>query len=152
MSPQHLDGQGNAVAWLKSTANQIRGHRSLELTLLASTSHFSCPGIVNISVYCVLLRNCQSYPRPPFARSDVIGPHALHTQDPIAWSHFDAEGEISFKSLIYIPATTPPQVNDLSKIKSAVKLFVRKVCASAENNIVHVTWPDPEYKPLEVKE
>jgi heat shock protein beta len=51
-----------------------------------------------------------------------------HTQDPIAWSHFDAEGEISFKSLIYIPATTPPQVNDLSKIKSAVKLFVRKVC------------------------
>jgi len=48
--------------------------------------------------------------------------------------HFVAEGEITFKSLLYIPAkATDAQYNDmLSEKKSGVKLYVRRVLISDE--------------------
>mmetsp|Transcript_1724 Transcript_1724/g.2472 ORF Transcript_1724/g.2472 Transcript_1724/m.2472 type:complete len:825 (-) Transcript_1724:76-2550(-) len=49
-----------------------------------------------------------------------------------SWSHFDAEGNINFKSLVYLPTDVPDtlKVGDISKAKSAMKLYVRKVLIS----------------------
>jgi len=51
-----------------------------------------------------------------------------------SWSHFDAEGNINFKSLVYIPTTVPFELRhgDFNNFKSAVKLYVRKVLISDE--------------------
>ena len=51
-----------------------------------------------------------------------------------SWSHFDAEGNINFKSLVYMPHRVPDKLRtgDLSSAKSAVKLYVRKVLISDE--------------------
>merc|ERR1712051_333952 len=48
--------------------------------------------------------------------------------DPLAYTHFNAEGEIEFKSILYIPKKAPFDMMDnyWSK-KSEVKLFVRRV-------------------------
>jgi len=51
-------------------------------------------------------------------------------QDPIAYTHFKAEGDLEFTALVYIPAT-PPQTNyDFSSLKSNVKLYVKRVFIS----------------------
>ncbi len=49
-----------------------------------------------------------------------------------SWSHFDAEGNINFKSLIYMPEAVPQELmgGDLSQFKSSMKLYVRKVLIS----------------------
>ena len=49
-----------------------------------------------------------------------------------SWSHFDAEGNINFKSLIYMPHRVPHYLRsgDLSAAKSQMKLYVRKVLIS----------------------
>jgi heat shock protein beta len=48
--------------------------------------------------------------------------------DPLAWSHFRAEGEIEFKSILYIPASKPNDMFDNYYGKSsALRLYVRKV-------------------------
>lgn len=49
-----------------------------------------------------------------------------------SWSHFDAEGNINFKSLIYMPTIIPQHLlgGDLAKFKSSMKLYVRKVLIS----------------------
>merc|ERR1712038_1884211 len=51
-----------------------------------------------------------------------------------SWSHFDAEGNINFKSLIYLPTDVPSnlKIGDISKAKSEMKLYVRKVLISDE--------------------
>ncbi len=51
-----------------------------------------------------------------------------------SWSHFDAEGNINFKSLVYLPADVPDnlKIGDISKAKSEMKLYVRKVLISDE--------------------
>merc|ERR1712188_215683 len=48
--------------------------------------------------------------------------------DPLAYTHFNAEGEIEFKSILYLPKKAPfdMMVNYWTK-KSEVKLFVRRV-------------------------
>merc|ERR1712130_157983 len=48
--------------------------------------------------------------------------------DPLAYTHFNAEGEIEFKSILYLPKKAPFDMSDnyWSK-KSEVKLFVRRV-------------------------
>lgn len=48
------------------------------------------------------------------------------------WSHFDAEGNINFKSLIYIPTEVPQalKTGNFEKYNSALKLYVRKVLIS----------------------
>lgn len=49
-----------------------------------------------------------------------------------SWSHFDAEGNINFKSLVYMPQEIPHslQMGDVSGFKSSMKLYVRKVLIS----------------------
>mmetsp|Transcript_13566 Transcript_13566/g.20184 ORF Transcript_13566/g.20184 Transcript_13566/m.20184 type:complete len:839 (+) Transcript_13566:67-2583(+) len=49
-----------------------------------------------------------------------------------SWSHFDAEGNINFKSLVYMPQDIPRslQMGDVSGFKSSMKLYVRKVLIS----------------------
>jgi len=50
------------------------------------------------------------------------------------WSHFDAEGNINFKSLVYVPTEVPAQLKqgNFEGYRSAVKLYVRKVLISDE--------------------
>jgi len=55
------------------------------------------------------------------------------TNDALAWSHFSAEGEISFKSILFIPKTAPFDLYDKFYSKSnALKLYVRRVLISDE--------------------
>lgn len=51
-----------------------------------------------------------------------------------SWSHFDAEGNINFKSLVYLPADVPPSManGDLNNYNNKMKLYVRKVLISDE--------------------
>ncbi len=51
-----------------------------------------------------------------------------------SWSHFDAEGNINFKSLVYMPHRVPDKLKtgDLSSATSSMKLYVRKVLISDE--------------------
>lgn len=54
-------------------------------------------------------------------------------RDPVAYSHFSAEGEIDFKSIIYIPSEAPYDMfeNYYGK-SSALKLYVRRVLITEE--------------------
>merc|ERR1712161_4516 len=48
--------------------------------------------------------------------------------DPLAYTHFNAEGEIEFKSILYLPKKAPFDMMDsYGSKKSEVKLFVRRV-------------------------
>jgi len=48
--------------------------------------------------------------------------------DPLAYTHFNAEGEIEFKSILYLPKKAPMDMMDNYWTKKAeVKLFVRRV-------------------------
>merc|ERR1712054_324146 len=48
--------------------------------------------------------------------------------DPLAYTHFNAEGEIEFKSILYLPKKAPFDMMDTYWTKkSEVKLFVRRV-------------------------
>jgi len=51
-----------------------------------------------------------------------------------SWSHFDAEGNINFKSLVYVPTTIPFALRqgDFNDFKNSLKLYVRKVLISDE--------------------
>ncbi|KAG9403196.1 hypothetical protein AC1031_005845 [Aphanomyces cochlioides] len=51
--------------------------------------------------------------------------------DPLTWIHFTAEGEIEFKSILYIPSKAPHDMYQKFDSKRAdVKLYVRKVLIS----------------------
>jgi heat shock protein beta len=54
-------------------------------------------------------------------------------EDPLAYTHFRAEGEIDFKSILYIPASAPFDLfeNYYGK-SSALKLYVRRVLITEE--------------------
>jgi len=45
------------------------------------------------------------------------------------WSHFNAEGNINFKSILYLPSDTPASysMGNMDPVKGAIKLYVRKV-------------------------
>jgi len=48
--------------------------------------------------------------------------------DPLAYTHFNAEGEIEFKSILYLPKKAPfDMMDNYHTKKSEVKLFVRRV-------------------------
>ena len=55
------------------------------------------------------------------------------TQDPIAYTHFSAEGEIEFKAILYVPADAPYDLfeNYYGK-SSSLKLYVRRVLITEE--------------------
>jgi len=48
--------------------------------------------------------------------------------DPLAYTHFNAEGEIEFKSILYLPKKAPfDMMDNYNTKKSEVKLYVRRV-------------------------
>merc|ERR1712210_286664 len=48
--------------------------------------------------------------------------------DPLAYTHFNAEGEIEFKSILFLPKKAPfDMIDNYWTKKSEVKLFVRRV-------------------------
>merc|ERR1712210_378348 len=48
--------------------------------------------------------------------------------DPMGYTHFNAEGEIEFKSILYLPKKAPfDMMDNYWQKKSEVKLFVRRV-------------------------
>merc|ERR1711979_171543 len=48
--------------------------------------------------------------------------------DPLAYTHFNAEGEIEFKSILFLPKKAPfDMMDNYWQKKSEVKLFVRRV-------------------------
>ncbi len=55
------------------------------------------------------------------------------TEDPLAYSHFSAEGEIEFKAILYIPRTAPYNLfEDYYGVSSEIKLYVRRVLITEE--------------------
>lgn len=55
------------------------------------------------------------------------------TEDPLSWIHFRAEGEIEFRSIIYVPRSAPYDMyEDYYGKSSAMRLYVRKVLISDE--------------------
>lgn len=54
-------------------------------------------------------------------------------EDPLTWIHFQAEGEIEFKSILFIPSVAPKDMYQRFESRSAdVKLYVRKVLITDE--------------------
>lgn len=55
------------------------------------------------------------------------------TEDPLGWIHFRAEGEIEFRSILYVPKAAPYDLyEDYYGKSSALRLYVRKVLISDE--------------------
>jgi len=55
------------------------------------------------------------------------------TEDPTTWIHFRAEGEVEFKSILYVPGAVPFDMYDSYHTKSAqLRLYVRKVLITDE--------------------
>ncbi|KAJ3014041.1 UNVERIFIED_CONTAM: hypothetical protein HDU68_000454, partial [Siphonaria sp. JEL0065] len=62
---------------------------------------------------------------------------AKDSQEPLAWTHFQAEGDNEFKSILFIPKKAP--ANFLQKLEVSmknVKLFVRRVFITDETELV----------------
>eukprot|EP00906_Rhabdomonas_costata_P020080 RCo029189 len=50
------------------------------------------------------------------------------TEDPMLFTHFNAEGEVEFKSIIYIPSRTPANLFDSTQTQMTnMRLYVRRV-------------------------
>uniref|UniRef100_A0A8C4QWU4 Heat shock protein 90, beta (grp94), member 1 n=1 Tax=Eptatretus burgeri TaxID=7764 RepID=A0A8C4QWU4_EPTBU len=51
------------------------------------------------------------------------------TEDPMAWIHFTAEGEVTFKSILFVPKAAPRGLFDEygSKLTDYIKMYVRRV-------------------------
>jgi len=56
----------------------------------------------------------------------------------IRWNHFFAEGNINFKSLLYLPEETPDsyRFGNIDKVEGGLKLYVRKVLISDEFDLM----------------
>ena len=53
--------------------------------------------------------------------------------DPLSWIHFKAEGEIEFKSILYIPKRAPnDSFNNYYSKSTSLRLYVRKVMITDE--------------------
>ena len=58
---------------------------------------------------------------------------AKDTKDPLTYTHFKAEGEVEFRSILYIPGTAPFDMFDNYYQKStSIKMYVRRVLITDE--------------------
>jgi len=58
---------------------------------------------------------------------------AKESTDPMAYSHFHAEGEMDFKSILFVPARAPASfLQKAEALSNNIKLFVRKVFITDE--------------------
>jgi heat shock protein beta len=48
-------------------------------------------------------------------------------EDPLAYTHFTAEGEVTFKSILFIPKTAPGDTYTDSPIMDKIKIYVKRV-------------------------
>lgn len=55
------------------------------------------------------------------------------TKEPLSHTHFNAEGEVSFKSLLYVPSAQPSDTfNKYGTVTDNIKLYVRRVFITDE--------------------
>ena len=52
--------------------------------------------------------------------------------DPLAYNHFAVEGDIEFRSILYVPGMAPFEQQDMMSRSKAIKLYVRRVFISDE--------------------
>lgn len=52
--------------------------------------------------------------------------------EPLAYNHFNVEGQIEFKALLYVPGMAPFEQQDMLKRSKSMKLFVKRVFISDE--------------------
>merc|ERR1711968_157057 len=63
----------------------------------------------------------------------LINKKGQSAEDPLSWIHFRAEGEIEFKSILYIPKSAPhDQYDNYYGKASGMRLYVRKVLITDE--------------------
>jgi heat shock protein 90kDa beta len=54
-------------------------------------------------------------------------------QDPLAFTHFNAEGEIDFRAILYVPRSAPFNMfEDYYGVSNEIKLYVRRVLITEE--------------------
>ena len=55
------------------------------------------------------------------------------SSDPLAYTHFSAEGEIDFRAILFVPRAAPYDLfEDYYGVSSALKLYVRRVLITEE--------------------
>lgn len=53
------------------------------------------------------------------------------TQDPLVYTHFVAEGEVTFKSILFVPKAAPQDIfQNYNKKQDSIKMYVRRVFIS----------------------
>lgn len=58
---------------------------------------------------------------------------AKDSEDPLAYTHFSAEGEIDFRAILYVPRNAPFNMfEDYYGVSSEIKLYVRRVLITEE--------------------
>ncbi|KNC84543.1 hypothetical protein SARC_03246 [Sphaeroforma arctica JP610] len=64
-----------------------------------------------------------------------------NTEEPLAYTHFTAEGEISFNSMLFIPKKAPQALlQQYGNAAAKIKLFVRKVFITDEMDDILPKW------------
>ena len=94
-----------------------------------------------VSKVCVSINSQARYapilPCPFSPTASTPGPSwtPQNFDEPLAYSHFKAEGDIEFKSVLFIPSTSPHDFYDKyydKAVTSSIKLYVRRVFISDE--------------------
>eukprot|EP01091_Cochliopodium_minus_P002552 TRINITY_DN123_c1_g1_i1.p1 TRINITY_DN123_c1_g1~~TRINITY_DN123_c1_g1_i1.p1 ORF type:complete len:793 (+),score=306.18 TRINITY_DN123_c1_g1_i1:56-2434(+) len=62
------------------------------------------------------------------------------TEDPQTFTHFNAEGSVNFKSILYIPKHPPSNMFEMNYKKDGLKLYVRRVFITDDFFDVLPTW------------
>ena len=61
-------------------------------------------------------------------------------QDPLSYTHFNAEGSVNFKSILYIPKSPPSNMFEMNYKRDGMKLYVRRVFITDDFFDVLPSW------------